>query len=36
MIAMMGLKPTNDEEEREAILAVLNYNHNIEVSLCCR
>jgi len=27
---MMGLKPTDDDEEREAILSALNYNHNIE------
>jgi hypothetical protein len=30
LIAMMGLKPMNEEEEREAILSVLDYNHNIE------
>lgn len=31
MMAMMGLKPNNEEEEREAILASLDYNHKIEV-----
>jgi len=31
LIAMMGLKAINDEEERESILSALNYNHNIEV-----
>jgi hypothetical protein len=30
MIAMMGLNPQNDEEEREAILSVLGNNHHIE------
>lgn len=30
MIAMMGLKPKDEEEEREAILSALNNNHNIE------
>jgi hypothetical protein len=29
---MMALKPENEEEEREAILASLDSNHNIEVS----
>ena len=31
MQAMMGLKPGSDQEEKEAILAVLDNNHNIEV-----
>lgn len=31
MIAMMGLKPMNEQEEKEAILNVLDSNHNIEV-----
>lgn len=31
MIAMLGLKPKNDDEEKEAILSILNYNNNIEV-----
>lgn len=26
----MGLKPNSEEEEREAILASLDYNHKIE------
>lgn len=30
MMAMMGLKPSSDEDEREAILSVLGNNHNIE------
>jgi hypothetical protein len=30
MMAMMGLKADNDNEEKEAILAALNNNHNIE------
>jgi hypothetical protein len=28
---MMALKPESEEEEREAILASLDSNHNIEV-----
>jgi hypothetical protein len=28
---MMALKPTDDQEEKEAILSALNYNHNLEV-----
>lgn len=32
MYAMIGLKPMNDEEEREAILTALDNNHNIEVN----
>ena len=30
MMAMMGLKPSNDEDEREAILSALDNNHNVE------
>lgn len=30
LIAMMGLKPQSDSDEREAIISVLNNNHNIE------
>jgi hypothetical protein len=30
MIAMMGLLPASPEEEREAILSVLNHNHSVE------
>lgn len=33
MLAMMGLKPANDDEEKEVILAALDSNHNIEVRL---
>ena len=33
IIAMLALKPTNDEEEREAIFSALDSNHKIEVSL---
>jgi hypothetical protein len=33
MQAMMGLRPTSDNEEREAILSALDYNHNIEVRI---
>jgi hypothetical protein len=29
---MMALKPESEEEEREAILASLDSNHNIEVN----
>jgi len=32
-IAMMALNPANDQEQKEAILSILNYNHNIEVRL---
>ena len=32
MFAMIGLKPANEEEEREAILTALDNNRNIEVS----
>lgn len=31
--AMIGLKPATDEEEREAILSILENNHNLEVYL---
>ena len=31
--AMIGLKPLSDEEEREAILSILDNNRNIEVRL---
>lgn len=30
MIAMMGLNPSDELEEREAILSALNNNHNVE------
>jgi len=30
MIAMMGLLTSTEEEEREAVLSVLNSNHSIE------
>jgi hypothetical protein len=30
LIAIMGLKPNSEEDEREAILSVLGNNHNIE------
>lgn len=30
MIAMMGLKPVDEEEEREAILSALGNNHSVE------
>lgn len=30
MIAMLGLNPQDEEEEREAILSALNNNHNVE------
>jgi hypothetical protein len=30
IIAMLALKPANDEQEKVAILSILNYNHNIE------
>jgi hypothetical protein len=30
MIAMMGLKPQDIENEREAILSALNNNHSLE------
>ncbi len=30
MIAMMGLKPANEEDERESILSALGNNHHIE------
>jgi hypothetical protein len=30
LIAMLALNPISDEVEKEAILSVLNYNHNIE------
>ena len=30
VIAMLGLKPSSDEEEKEAISSVLNYNSNID------
>jgi hypothetical protein len=33
MIAMMGLKALNDEEEKETILSALDHNHNIEVTI---
>ncbi len=32
LIAMMALTPESEEEEREAILASLDSNHNIEVN----
>jgi hypothetical protein len=31
IIAMLALKPNNDDEEREAIFSVLDHNHKIEV-----
>lgn len=30
---MLALKPFNDDEERQAILSVLNFNPNIEVRI---
>lgn len=30
MIAMMGLLTATEAEEREAVLSVLNSNHNVE------
>ena len=30
MIAMMGLTPSDEEEERESILSALSNNHNVE------
>lgn len=32
LIAMMALKPETEEDEREAILASLDSNHNIDVT----
>ena len=32
IIAMLALKPSNDDEEREAIFSALDNNHKIEVS----
>jgi hypothetical protein len=32
MIAMIGLNASNEEEQRETILAALENNHKIEVS----
>ena len=29
-MAMMALKPSSDDDEKEAILSILDYNHNIE------
>ena len=31
--AMIGLKPVNEQEERESILAALDNNHNLEVTI---
>lgn len=31
MMAMLGLKPISEEEERESILASLDNNHKVEV-----
>jgi hypothetical protein len=33
MFAMIGLKPANEEEEKEAILTALDNNRNIEVRI---
>lgn len=30
IIAMMGLRPATEEEEREAILSALGNNHNVD------
>ena len=30
MIAMMGLQPSSQEDEKEAILTILDNNHNVE------
>jgi hypothetical protein len=33
MYALIGIKPMNEEEEREAILTALDNNHNFEVTI---
>ena len=33
IIAMLALKPNNDDEEREAIFSALDNNHKIEVNI---
>jgi hypothetical protein len=30
MIAMMGLQPSSQDDEKEAILSILDNNHNVE------
>lgn len=30
VLAMLALRPLNEEQEKEAILSMLNYNHHIE------
>lgn len=29
-MAMMALRPSTDDDEKESILSILDYNHNIE------